>query len=276
MAMAMKSENNRIYKYLKDEGVISTPSLVLAMAEFGQSAEDIQKAISDLKTDGRWDPLDRKYASAYMVACRRSDKSLRDLLIKEGVSLSSGCLTYALVRFVDEVEYVFETLKRNKLLDPSDNSIARALVWAVEYKNKAIEDKLNAEGVILNMACLVSAVEPSFYMSTLETVISGIKRNNKWEPDCDDALQTLNVAVKRYDESVHQKLIYEGLKWKTRNLYVAVQHETVWGLKQVIKQMKTMKLIDPHHEEIKTAVQLAKSFKDKRKFKLLREEELAL
>ena len=272
IAMAMQSDDKRIYKYLSDIGILSTSTLVLAMAQIGQSAEEIETIINDLKTGGRWDPFDRQNVNAYMVACRRSDKSLKELLSREGVGMTSACLNYAVVKYTDELDHVFDTLKRNNSLDPYDKNIARALVWVIQNKNKAIEDKLQTEKITLNMACLISAVQPFAYMSTLETVICGIKRNKEWNPDSDDALQALNFSVKRNDQSVHQKLIEEGLKWKERNLYLAVQYETVWGLKQVIKHMKTMTLIKPEHEDIKAAVSLAASFKDKRKFNLLKEE----
>ena len=272
IAMAMQSDDKRIYKYLKDIGIISTSALVVAMAYIGQSAEDIETVITDLKNYERWDPLDLKNVTAYMVACERSDKSLKELLSREGVGLTSASLNYVVVEYTDDRDDVFDTLKKNKSLNPFDLNIARALVWATQNKNRSIVDKLHSENITLNMASLVSAVDPFFYMSTLEMVIHGIKRNNKWNPNTDYALHALNDAVRRNDPSVHQKLIEEGLKWKERNLYLAVQKGTVWGLKQVIKHMKTMKLIKPEHEDIKAAIILADSFKDKRKFRLLNEE----
>ena len=277
IAKAMKNEDKRIFAYLKAEKcVMSTSTLVLAMAADGQCSDEIYKVIKDLKSRDRWDPTHIHIGGAYINARRRSDKTLKDTLEKEGVTLSSDCFLYAYLLFADEADEIFETLQRIQCFDPKDRYFTRALLWAIQNKDELLEEKLRKQGIYLNMTCLITAVEPTFCLSTFETVVLGIKSNDEWDPNCDEALQALNVAVKRQDKSNHQKLLDEGLRWKTRNLYVAVQHTSVWELKQVIKYMKSMKLLETPDKEIQNAVQLARSFKDARKLDLLTAEKIVV
>ena len=204
-----------------------------------------------MKREDKWDPNDRHIAGIYIYARRRPDTTLRDILEKEGVSISSGCLSYASLLFADETDKIFEILRTKTKFDPRYKYLIRTLVWTVQNNDKRLEEKLKNEGILFNMVCLVSAVDPVFYLSTFEHVVRSIKIINKLDPNSDEALDALNIAVKRQDKSIHQRLLDEGLQWKTRNLSVAVRRTTVWGLRQVIKCMKSVKLLETADDEIK-------------------------
>ena len=279
MAIAMKQMKNdgRIYQFLKDAGVIPTATLVGAVSELGLPIPDIKEIINTLKEKGRWsgDAEERHRATAYMAACRRTDTVLADFLLSEGAGMSPGCLRYAVVRHVEKVDYVIKSLKSSGELNPDNKEIARAFVWSIEYKDKTMYNKLVEAGLVLSIACLVPAVEYFYCSATLEHVISGLKETKRWDPEHDLASEALNLANKRQDKSAYNRLISEGVTWKPRNLYVAVQFETVYGLKQVIKQLKDRNLLHFSNEEIRNAVSQAMVMKDKRKYSLLKDFGLA-
>ena len=270
MAMAMKNEDKRLHQLLTNEGVISTTALVNALSLIGYECDAIQRIIDELKTDGRWDAQDRFIAGAFMASCRRSDKRLTDILEKEGAGITPACLNDVVINSVEEVDSVVKTLKYNGRFDPEDKNIARAFVWSIEYKDKSVYDKLISAGLHLTMACLVAAVTSS--KEALEFVIHGLKKEDKWIPDSDLALEALNVAYNKQDKSAYNTLMAEGITWKPRNLYVAVLIETVYGLQQVIKEMTNRCLLDSSCEDIDSALSLALSLKDKRKLNLLEKE----
>ena len=276
VAKAMEHEDKRFIEYLKAEDcVVYTVSLVYAMTAGGQNSDQIYAVIEDLKNQNRWDPAHLHICCAYMHARKRSDKHLQNILEDEGVRLCSGCFLYAYNNFFpDEVNEIFETVSQNREFGPDDEFFNRALIFAIQKNDRLWQDKLAKIGIQLNMVCLMHAVDPVFYPSTFELVVKGIKAKNNWNCNCDDALRSLNKAVKRRDKHVFERLLAEGLHWKTRNLCVAVQHETVWGLKQVVKYMRSVNLLDTQDVEIKNAVQLANSMKDKRKFSLLLAEKI--
>ena len=273
MAMKMIKQDSRIYNLLVDEGVIPTATLVGAVSELGIPIPDIIELINHLKGKGRWcgEAEERHRATAYMAACRRADTALEEALVREGAGMSQGCLRYAVVRHVDKVDAVIQSLKHSGKLNSEDKEIARALVWAIEYKNKTTYNKLVEAGLLLTMACIVPAVEYFYCTATLDHVISGLKELKRWNPEHDLALEALNISNKRQNKSAYTKLISEGVKWKQRNLPIAVQFETVYGLRQVITQLKVRNLLDLKNEEIVSAVSLAMAMKDDRKLELLKE-----
>ena len=267
MAMAMKNEDKRILQLLEKENSIPTTALVYALSTIGYECETIQHIIDELKLEGRWDYQNKFVAGAYMESCRRSDKRLTAILEKEGARITPACLNDVVLNSVGDIDGVIETLKANNEFDPANKYIARAFVWSIEYKDKSIYTKLISEGLCLTMACLVSAVRSS--KEVLVSVISGLKEENKWLPEDNLALEALNAAFIKPDKLAYEILITEGLSWKHRNLYVAVECETVYGLKQIVKHMKNKGLIDANSEDIQCALSLASSLKDKRKIKLL-------
>ena len=278
IAKAMKNEDKRYIEYLKAENcVMFTLALVEAMAADGQCADEIYEVIKALKKQGRWKPTCSHICFAYINARRRSDKTLKNMLEKEGVTLCSNCFVYAYQMFADEANEIFEALKPIQYFDPDNNNFDIALILAIQRKDGLLKEKLTKEGIYFSMACLsTAAFNPGVYLSTMEILVQEIKANNKWNSNCDNALLALNYAVNRQDKSVHQWLLAEGLKWQTRNLSLAVQRATVGNLKQVIKYMKSMNLLDTQDDEITKAVQLAKSLKDPRKFYLLLAEKVAI
>ncbi|MEW8548722.1 MAG: hypothetical protein AB2693_34910, partial [Candidatus Thiodiazotropha sp.] len=134
LALAMKQNNKKIYDFLKKEGAIATTTLVLAMTEIGQPPEQISEVIKELRKHGRWNAEDRFIAGAYVVAGKRADKSIQDILENEGYKMSSGCLNYAAIHCPQNMENILQELKTLGPFDPSDKYIARTLVWSTECK----------------------------------------------------------------------------------------------------------------------------------------------
>ena len=267
LAVAIKDKNEKLCEFLRKEGVIATPALVAALAELGESAAKIYDAIADLKEDDRWDVENRFIASAYMAASKRANKRLYGLLAKEGVGICPGCFYYAIIWYVGDVKNVMQTLKSTDRFQPDNTILARSLVWAIEYRDSDYVKWLEEEGLDFNMACLVPAVERSFSLSTLETVIENIKAADKWDISCDLALVALNRACNRQDKTAYELLISEGITWCSRSLFLATKHETLYGLKQVLEILMETDSLEPSNIEIKNAVALAKSFKGWQKYR---------
>ena len=271
MAIQKKTKDDRIYKRLKDVGVISTMSLVGALVETGQNIDEINHVIEELKMHGRWDVEDYSVAVAYMAACKRPDTTLKTVLESEGAAITPPCLNYAVIRYPDQVDFIIRSLKAAGKFNPSNKYIARAFVWSLECADKKIYNQLIQEGVELSMACLASAVERFISLPTLENVIAGLKVEKKWNINDDFALEALCVANKRPDKAAYMRLISEGINWNPRSLYIAVECETVYGLKQVIKQLKDKSVLEVSNVDIQAAVSLASSLKDSRKYRVLKE-----
>ena len=270
MAIAMLHEDKRIQKKLKEEGVLPTTALVRDLVKTGQSEEVIQDVIEDLKRTDKWDPKDLRIGDAYITAHEEALVHIKDLLAKEGVGFCSSCLPPLVRRDKQNLplfQQVVQELKKSGLLDPTDKYIAYALVLAKKLNIKSICDILTAEGVSFNMAALVYTVNED--LSDIEDLISELKSNDKWNPDSDVALEALNRAYKRHDKSIYDKLLSEGIAWKSRSLIVAVQFETVYSLGLTVNQMKERNFLESSHEDIQRAVEMAKSLKDRRKFNLL-------
>ena len=280
LAIAMKNmkTDDRIYQFLRSEGVIPTATVVGAMAEIGLPVCEISGVVDVLQKDGRWDSEieERHRATAYMAACKRNDKHLKQLLSNAGVSMSPGCLSYAVVRNIDKVDHVIEALKMTFQFDSDDRNIARAFVWSVEYRDNLIYDKLVQAGVCVSMACLVSAVDNFFSSATLDKIIQELKDTDKWLPGDDFALEALNIANKRQDKAAYAKLIDEGVQWTARNLLIAVKFETIYGFEKVIIQLKRNKLLDCTSHDITSAISLAGTLQDKRKWNLMQKQEYGL
>ena len=271
MAIKIKSEDERIYRKLLDEGVIYTLSLVGALAEIGIGAKTIKEIIDKLKQDSRWDTEDYSVAVAYMAARKRPDTALRDILENEGATITPACLNYAVIRYADQVEYVIETLKTAGKFDLSNKYIARAFVWSMECTNSIGYDRLKTEGVHISMACLPYAAERFISPPTLEKVIGGLKEEKRWNPDDDFALEALCVASKRQDKSVYKRLCAAGIGWKLRSLYVAVQNDTSYGVLHVVKHLREEGIVDLQNKDIQDAIALARCMKDKTKYNILQE-----
>ena len=267
LAVAIKDRNKKICDFLRKEGVIATPTLVAALAELGESAAKICDVIEELKNDDRWDVENRFIAGAYMAASKRANKRLYDLLTREGVGICPGCFYYAVIWYVGDVENVTKTLKSMDRFQSHDTNLARSLVWAIEYRDLEYVRWLEEEGLDFNMACLKPAVERSFSLSTLETVINNIKDVDKWDASCDHALVALNRACNRQDKTAYELLISEGIEWSPRSLFLATKHETLYGLKQVLQKLDEIHLLDPSFTEVKNAFALAKSFKGWQKYR---------
>ena len=196
LALAMKQNNKKTHDFLRKEGAVATTTLVLAMTEFGQPPEQIVAVIRELRNHGRWNADDRFIAGAYVVASSRANKSIQEISERECCKMCSGCLNYVVLHFHQIMEKILNQLKELGQYDPLDKHIARRLVWSTEYKD-SISNKLREAGLSFNKASLVSAVEPSFALSTLETIINHVKRNNEWKSESDFALEALNVDCKR-------------------------------------------------------------------------------
>ena len=117
------------------------------------------------------------------------------------------------------------------------------------------------------MPCLIAAVIMT--PDTLDYVIAGLKKDSRWKPEDDSALEALNGAFIKQDKTAYDMLLDAGLRWKPRNLYVAIKYETLHGVKVIIKEMRNNGLLLPPFEEISDAISFARSFKDKRKLQLL-------
>ena len=271
MAIKKKAEDERILKKLQDEGVTSTLSLVGALAETGQSAAVIRNVIDELKAEERWDADDYSVAVAYMAALKRPDTTLKIILENEGAKINPACLNYVVIRYADEVDSVIQTLKDKSGLLSSNKYIARALVLAMESRDKTVYEQLIQEGIQLSMACLVYAVERFISVSTLENVIAGLKDEKNWASADDCALEALCVANKRQDKTAYLKLLSEGVTWRPRSLYIAVKCETVYGLKRVIKQLRENDILDGSDKDTEEAMALAMRMTDKRKYSVLKE-----
>ena len=270
MAMAMENEDKRIYHILKGEGVIPTGSLVYALAEIGHDVDGIFQVIEELKKYEKWDPEDLCIAGAYMASCRRADQRLTDLFVRQGVGINPACLNMAVVRSQTEINRILNTLKKTGRLDPTNKYIARSFVWAIEYKDKSIYNLFVSEGLYLTMPCLIAAVIMT--QDTLEYVIAGLKKESRWKPEDDSALEALNGACIKQDRTAYNMLLEAGLRWKPRNLYVAIKYETLHGVKVIIKEMRNKGLLRSPFGEISDAISLTRSFKDNRKLQLLSKE----
>ena len=271
MAIKQKSQDERIYRELIDEGVIYTLSLVGALAEIGISAETIKEVIDVTKKEGRWDNEEYSVAVAYMAARKRPDTALQDILEKEGAKITPACLNYAVIRYADQVDFVITALKAAGKFDLSNKYIGRAFVWSMECNNSLGYDRLKAEGVQINMPCLPYAAERFISPPTLERVIHDLKQEKIWNPEDDFALEALCVASKRQDKTVYKRLCAEGIVWRPRSLYVAIQNDTVYGVNQVMKHLKDQGMLDFTNKDIEEAIVLSKNMKDKRKYHLMRE-----
>ena len=271
LASAMKQPDRKIYNFLKKEGAVSTTTLVLAMTEIGQPAEEIRKVVDELQHDGRWNTDDRFIAGAYMFAIKRGNKTLQNILETAGVGMCPGCFYYAVIFFPKEIENIVEQLKALDRFDPFDKNIARALVWATEYSDSSMCDRLHEAGLSFNMASLVAAVEISFSLSTLKTVIYHLKTNDIWEPKSDFALEALNKAYKRQDKIVYERLLSEGIEWTPRNLFLATKWESVCCLKKVLTMLSEKKMLHSSCPEIQEAISLARSYKSGEKYKAIKQ-----
>ena len=273
LAMAIKQNNQdeRIYRKLIDEGVIYTLSLVGALAEIGISAETVKEVIDEIKKEGRWDKEEYSVAVAYMAAINRPDRALQDILENEGVSINPACLNYALIRYVDQVDFVIDTLKAAGKFDLSNKYIGRAFVWSMECHDSFGYDRLKEEGIHINMSCLPYAAERFISPPTLEKVIGGLKEENIWNPEDDFAHEALCVASKRQDNTVFKRLCAEGIVWRPRSLYMAIQNDTVYCVKQVMKHLKDHDMLDIQYKDVQDAIALAKNMTDKRKYDLVRD-----
>ena len=261
LALAMKDRNDKLCEFLRGEGVIATPTLVAALAELGESSTKINGVIDELKRNDRWDVENRFIAAAFMAASKRANKTLYELLKSEGCDICPGCFYCAIIWYTGDVETVIQTLKAKDRFQSNNPYIARSLVWALEYRDSDYVKWLETEGLVFNMACLVAAVERSYSLSTLETVIANIKAADKWDIKCDLALRALNRACNRQDTTAYEILISEGITWSSRSLLLATKHETVYGLTQVLKKLKDTTFLDPSFVEIKNALALAKTMK---------------
>ena len=268
-AIALKCDDARILDFLKQEGIVPMTSTILTMTEQGNSAEEIQSIIVELKCGQRWNTEDEFLASAYIAACERPDKNLRELFTKEGVGISPGCLPYVIKWFRWKIVMVIKTLKHLGQLDPRNKFIATAYVWAIQYEDEFIIQKLKNEGLYVTMACVFAAAEPRFTAVTLKGVVNALKTEKRWNPSHDFALRALNLANKRQDKAAYNRLLHAGVRWLPRNLYLAVQFETLHGLKQAITQLKSRSLI--RTEDVSNALSLAVTLKDHRKIILLKE-----
>lgn len=271
MAIKIQADDDRYHKRLKEEGVIYTLSVVGALAEIGISADKIREVIDELKKDGQWNTEDYAVAAAYMAARKRPDKSLLTVLESEGSGITPACLNYAVIRYADQLEFIIQSLKTAKTFDLSDKYIARAFVWSIECPDKLVYHRLLVEGVRISMACLVYAVERFISLPTLDRVIEDLQKDEKWNTEDDYALEALCIASKRQDRRGYEKLLREGISWKSRSLYVAVQCVSVYGVKHVIERMKEHRVLDKNHEHIRNAVASAKAMKDQRKYVILQE-----
>ena len=270
IAIKQKSQDERIYRKLIDEGVIYTLPLVGALAEIGISAETIQEVIDVTKKEGRWDNEDYSVAVAYMAACKRPETALQDILEHEGANITPACLNYAVIRYADQVDFVIDTLKAKGKFDLTNTYIARAFVLSMDCQNSLGYDRLKEEGVHINMSCLPYAAERFISPQTLEKIIVGLKEEKIFNPEDDFALEALCVASKRQDNAVYKRLCSEGIAWLPRSLYVAIKSDTVYGVKHVMKHLKDQGMLDFKNKDIKEAVTLSKNMKDKRKYDLMR------
>ena len=271
VAMKFKSEDERIFRKLIDEGVIYTLSLVGALAEIGISAETVKEVIDVTKTEGRWDNEDYSVAVAYMAARKRPDVDLLTILENEGTAITPACLNYAVIRYADEVDTVIDTLKAIGKFDLTNKYIARAFVWSMDCYECLGYDRLREEGVDINKSCLPYAAEWFTSPPTLEKIIGGLTEKQILNPEDDCALEALCVASKRHDQTVYKRLCDEGIFWLPRSLSVAVKCDTAYGVKQVMKQLKDHDMLDVKNKDIQDAVALAKNMKDTRKYDLMRE-----
>ena len=273
LAKAMENGDKRIYNLLKTEGVIPTHALVYALAEIGHNVDGISEVIEQLKIDEKWDPEDLHVGGAYMASCKRADERLTEMLISHGACVNPACLNMAVAKHQLQLNHVISTLKEQGRLDPSNKHVANALVWALDFKDKTIYDLLVSNGLYLTMRGLPAAVT-MMSTDTLENVIDGLKRANRLDPEDNSAFEALNGAIIKQDQTAYDMLLDVGLRMKQNNLKVAIEHETVHGVKLIMREMRKLGLLELLHEEIHNAVALAKSFKDQRKFQLLKNEGL--
>ena len=271
LAVAMENEDKRIYHLLKEEGVIPTPILVYALAEIGHNVDGIFRVIEELKKSEKWDQESLPLAGAYMASCKRADRSLTDMLISQGAEVNPACLVMTVVRHQTKLYPVLKTLKEQGRLDPTNRYIARAFVRSIDYKDKSIYKLFVSEGLYVAMPGLAAAVK-MMSTDTLENVIDGLKKADRWDPEDDSALEALNGAIIKQDRTAYNILLDAGLTMKPGNLKVAIEYETVHDTKLIINEMRKLGLLEPLLEEINNAVSLARSFKDQRKFQLLKSE----
>ena len=268
MAVAMNKDDKKIYQLLKEEGVISTCHLVYALTETGHDADGIARVIEECKLTGRWNPEHSSVSKAYTSSRQRAYQKLTDMLVKHGAGVTTGCLFEVVMETnTAELDKVVKTLKDTGKFDPSDDKLAAAFVRSFDYKDKTIYNKLVSEGLYLTLPCLPSAVLLS--IDTLVYAIAGLKRTNRWKPEVDDALVALNNAYLRQDKTAYEILLAEGLRWKPRNLYIAVMRQTLHGLKLIIRELKRRGLLEPPFKDIKDAITLARSLKHDRKTNIL-------
>ena len=271
LAKAMENGDKRIYNLLNKEGVLPTHSLVYALAEIGHNVHGIFQIIEELKVSEKWDPEHLHVAGAYMASCKRADQRLTEMLASQGAGINPACLNMAVAKHQLQLNHVMNTLKEQGRLDPSNKHIANAFIWSFDFKDKTINDMFVSEGLYLTMSGLPAAAT-MMSTDTLENVIDGLKKADRWNPDDDSALEALNGAIIKQDKTAYDMLLDAGLTMKPRSLKVAVEYETVHGVKLIIKEMGKLGLLKPLLEDINDAVLLARSYKDQRKFQLLRNE----
>ena len=270
LAIAIKDKNQMLHDYLRKEGVVATPPLVAMLAFLGEPSSKIADVIQELESDHSWDTENRHIANAYMFARKREHSGLLSLLKAKGVGMSPGCLYYALLYCVDEAESIMKLLKSMNRFDPRDKVLARTLVWATEFKDSKCVRWLEKSGLCFNMACMTSAIKTSISLATLETVIEKIKAGGQWDTSCDDARVALNHACRRQDKTTYELLVSEGIEMCPRSIFLATKHETLYGLKLVIKKLDEEQMLDSSSQEFANAVTLAKTFKNRQKYHELR------
>ena len=275
MAIAMTNEDKRIYQLLKEEGVMPTCHLVHAMIKIGHDTDDIVRVIEECKLAGRWDPDSSFISRAYRDSRRRADQKLTDVLVKHGAGTNPALVDAVMKTNMAELDQVLKTLKDTGRFDPSDADFAGAFVVSVEYKDKTIYNKLVSEGLYLILPCLIYAASSFSTIDTLQFVITGLKKENRWKADSDYVLHALNIAFLREDKAAYEMLLAKGLSWKTSNLYDAVRCETLHGLELIIREMKRRELFDADDDDVLLALNIAFLEEDKAAYEMLLAEGLS-
>ena len=275
ISLAYMSSRRRADQKLTDvlvkHGAGITP---YCLSEHETNTIELDQVVKTLKDTGRFDPSDARFASALVRSIEYKDKTIYNKLVSEGLYLTLPCLSDAVVSTIDTLQFVITDLKKENRWKAEDDEALHALHRAFLREDKAAYEMLLAEGLSWKTGNLYVAVVYET-LHDLKFIIREMKRRGLLDADDDYVLHALKIAFLLEDKAKYEMLLAEGLSWKTRNLYVAVECETLHDLKHIIREMKRRGLLDADDDYVLHALNVAFLLEDKAKYEMLLAEGLS-
>ncbi|KAL3836864.1 hypothetical protein ACJMK2_022275 [Sinanodonta woodiana] len=235
-----------VCKLLIEEGVsLTMKNLPGVLKGFQILLETVKKTVQHLKDTNNWDPKCNDASKALEDAYWSHNYDVCDLLIQEGVSITMKHVRYVVLRSLDSVKTVVKQLKDSDSWDPKCNDASEALIEAFRKEKYDLCDLLIQERVSLTMNNLADLVH-GFNMSikAVRKAVRYLKNTDNWDPNCKEASEALDKALRGKKYEVCDLLIQEGLSVTMKNLPHVVLRSFDY-VKTVVKQLKDAGSWDP-------------------------------